>query len=157
MSAGKTVEPVSDPVEAMRLLQKNDRILKAGVEGLNLVNLAGEMLLVTFKKGDMIVEYGELNQNFYILKKGTLKITEYTPDSSPYEQDLEQKISKVRYVSEEGHTFFGEVAEISTELPRASIEAMDERCELYMLEASKREQLKDNDMAKTIHQVLYMS
>lgn len=69
----------------MRLFQKNARILKAGEAGLNLANLAGEMELVTFKKGDMIIEYGDLNQPFYILQKGTLKITEYDPDSNPYE------------------------------------------------------------------------
>ena len=34
---------------------------------------------------------------------------------------------------------------------------MDERCELYMLNKDKRESLKDGDMAKRIHTVLYMS
>lgn len=34
---------------------------------------------------------------------------------------------------------------------------MDEKCELYMLEGSKREALKESDMAKMIHRVLNMS
>ena len=34
---------------------------------------------------------------------------------------------------------------------------MDERCELYVLDSVKREKLKDKDMAKMIHNVLYMS
>lgn len=51
----------------MRLLLKNPGIVKAGNNGLNLVNLAGDMELVTFKKGEMIIEYGDLNPNFYIL------------------------------------------------------------------------------------------
>lgn len=109
MSAGKSVEPISDPAEAIRLLQKNERILAASAQGLNLANLAGEMLLVTFKKGDMIIDYGELNDNFYILKKGTLKITEYDPDTNPYDQQMDQKITQVTYVSEEGHTFCGDI------------------------------------------------
>lgn len=168
MSAGKTMEPISDPAEAMRLLQKNPRILDAGADGLNLVNLAGDMRLVTFKKGDMIVDYGDQNDNFYILKKGTLKITEYDPNSNPlqfYDDDHQvpadhhhhQKITQVRYVSEEGHTFFGDLFDVGGSLQQSSIEAMDERCELYMLDSAKREKLKDRDMAKMIHNALYMS
>ena len=34
---------------------------------------------------------------------------------------------------------------------------MDERCELYVLDSTKREKLKDKDMAKMIHNALYMS
>ena len=34
---------------------------------------------------------------------------------------------------------------------------MDERCELFMLSKENRERLKDTDMAKRIHSVLYMT
>ena len=103
------MEPVSDPAEAMRLLLKNERILEARADGLNLVNLAADMRLMTFKKGDMIFEYGDMNDNFYILKKGTLKITEYERESNPYDVPIDQKIAHVRYVSEEGQSFFGDI------------------------------------------------
>lgn len=61
------------------------------------------------------------------------------------------------YVSEEGRAFFGEIYEVNEAPQQASVEAMDEKCELYMLESTKREKLRDNDMAKMIHAVLNMT
>lgn len=155
-SAGQALESVSDPAEAMRLLLKSPAIVKVGNGGLNLVNIAGEMELVTFRKGDMIVDLGDLNNNFYILQKGTLKITEYEVDESPSDPEHDRTINRVHYVSEEGHSFFGDIWDVKGATQSASVEAMDERCELYMLEGSKREALKENDMAKMIHKVLNM-
>lgn len=156
-SGGHTLDPVSDPADAMRLLLKNPGIVKAGNNGLNLVNLAGDMELVTFKKGEMIIEYGDLNPNFYILQKGTLKITEYESSKMQNDQEFDPKVIQVRYVSEEGQSFFGDIWDRKETCQPASIEAMDEKCELYMLEGSKREALKESDMAKMIHRVLNMS
>lgn len=40
------------------------------------------MQIVAYKKGDMIIEKDERNNNFFILKKGTLKITEYESETN---------------------------------------------------------------------------
>ena len=63
----------------------------------------------------------------------------------------------MRYVSDEGQSFFGDIYDMKTLHVNASIEAMDEKCELYMLDSSKRAKLKDNDMAKRIHEILNMT
>ena len=42
----------------------------------------------------------------------------------------------------------GEIFDINNEDSKISIEALDEQCELYMLENYKRERLRDKDMAK---------
>ena len=42
------------------------------------------MVLVSYKKGDLIIDYGESNQNYYLLKRGTLKVTECEPGSSSF-------------------------------------------------------------------------
>ena len=87
LSASKAIdmEPVSIPGEAMRLIMKNTSIVKTAEEhGINLANLATDMVLMTYKKGELIIDYGDTNNNFYILKKGTLKLTECEPGSSSF-------------------------------------------------------------------------
>lgn len=108
-------EPISNPGEAMRLFLKNTSILKTAEEhSINLVNLASEMILMTYKKGDIIVDYGDTSNNFYILKKGTLKLTECEPGSSSFGQpSMNRRVRNVHYVSEEGHSFFGNLLDIS--------------------------------------------
>jgi CRP-like cAMP-binding protein len=99
----------------MRLIMKNPSIVRTAEEhGINLANLAMDMVLVTYKKGDLIVDYGDMNHNFYILKKGTLKLTECEPGSSSFGQpSLNRRVLNVHYVSEEGHSFFGNILDIS--------------------------------------------
>ena len=107
LSASKAIdmEPVAVPGEAMRLIMKNPAIVRTAEEhGINLANLATDMVLMTYKKGDIIIDYGDTNNNFYILKKGTLKLTECEPGSSSFGQPClnSKRILNVHYVSEEG-------------------------------------------------------
>lgn len=144
----------------MTLIYKNKELLKLAEEkGLNLANIAQDMVLVCYKKGDLIIDYGESNQNYYLLKRGTLKVTECEPGSSSFGQPdtSNRRVRNVHYVSNEGHGFFGSIFDIHDGVHYTTIEAMDEKCEVYVLEKIKREQLKDTDMAKRIHQVLYMN
>ena len=62
-SASKSsTELIADPREAMALINKNPELLKlADEKGLNLANLAQDMVLVSYKKGDLIIDYGESN------------------------------------------------------------------------------------------------
>jgi len=112
------------------LLQKNTFVKELGYE--EILKLAGEMQKVTFEKNDPIIKYGDVAQYYYVLQKGKIRITEYEPNTCPGDQDLENKISMVKYVSKEGHGIGEESIQNFTPL-KASIDAMD-HCEFYMVD-----------------------
>lgn len=85
-----------------------------------------------------------MNQNYYVLKKGILKVTEYDPNTNPYETNLDNKVVKVGYVSQEGHGFLGDITNINNSLQPTSVQAIDEDVELYMLTSAKREKILNN-------------
>ena len=63
------------------------------------------MKAVRFRRGELIVKYGQLCHNYFILSKGKIKIIEYEPGTSPHDAGLENKISVEKFVSEEGYGF----------------------------------------------------
>ena len=67
--------------------------------------IATEMKTVRFKRGELIVKYGQLCHNYFVLSKGKIKIIEYEPGTSPHDAGLENKISVEKFVSEEGYGF----------------------------------------------------
>lgn len=97
----------------MALLQKNPQIKRQTDEELR--KLATDMKPIKFRKGDVIIRYGEVCENHFILSRGKIKITEYEPGTSPADVDLEDKIVTEKFVSEEGQGF-GKLA-IASEKP----------------------------------------
>jgi len=122
--------------EAMALLQKNPQIKRQTDEELR--KLATDMKPIKFRKGDVIIRYGEVCENHFILSRGKIKITEYEPGTSPADVDLEDKIVTEKFVSEEGQGF-GKLAIASGKPYTATIEAVDNACELYIIEAPAHE------------------
>ena len=122
--------------EAMALLQKNPQIKRQTEEELR--KLATDMKPIKFRKGDVIIRYGEVCENHFILSRGKIKITEYEPGTSPADVDLEDKIVTEKFVSEEGQGF-GKLAIASGKPYTATIEAVDNACELYIIEAPAHE------------------
>jgi len=122
--------------EAMALLQKNPQIKRQTEEELR--KLATDMKPIKFRKGDVIIRYGEVCENHFILSRGKIKITEYEPGTSPADVDLEDKIVTEKFVSEEGQGF-GKLAIASDKPYTATIEAVDNACELYIIEAPAHE------------------
>lgn len=122
--------------EAMALLQKNRQIKRQTDEELR--KLAADMKPIKFRKGDVIIRYGEVCENHFILSKGKIKITEYEQGTSPADADLEDKIVTEKFVSEEGQGF-GKLAIASDKPYTATIEAVDNTCEFYIIEAPAHE------------------
>ena len=67
-----------------------------------------------------------------------IKITEYEPGTSPSDVDLEDKIVTEKFVSEEGQGF-GKLSIASNKPYTATIEAVDNACEFYIIEAPAQE------------------
>jgi hypothetical protein len=116
--------------EILQLLQKNSFIRDLGQD--NMMKLAAEMQKVVYQKNEQIVRFGDISQNYYILHKGKIKVTEYEPSTSPHDLDLENKITLVKYINKEGHGFGEDSIKNFTPL-KASIDAMD-HCEFYILD-----------------------
>lgn len=60
--------------------------------------LAGAMKPIKFLKKEIIIKYGDIGSTYFILSKGSVKVTIYlsgTPANSP---DLENKKLKTKYM-----------------------------------------------------------
>lgn len=54
--------------------------------------VAGVMQKESFKKGDMIIRYGDIGQKYYVLAKGNVKVTVYTKGTDAQDPNLDSKI-----------------------------------------------------------------
>lgn len=87
----------------IEVLKKNKNFTNMPHEELS--NFAAKMQTVKFSKRNMIVRYGDLSINYYVLSKGKIKIIEYEEGTLPTDPDLDNKISMEKFVSEEGFGF----------------------------------------------------
>jgi len=88
----------------------------------------------TYSKNDYIIQYGQKDcRNYYVLAKGSVKVTVYKQGSDPFDDKLESSRTMIKYMCEgQG---FGELG-ILNNVPRsASVVAVDTNCEVYSLDA----------------------
>ena len=50
------------------------------------------MTLVKYKKGDLIIKYGDLGKEYYVLLEGKVRVTVYEKDIDPGIPNLQDKI-----------------------------------------------------------------
>ena len=87
----------------------------------------------TFLKNELIIKYGDVGQEYFILSKGSVKITVYTKGTDPNDPDLENKIIFTKNMDQ--GSGFGELALLYNDKRSASIEAV-EVCETYTLDGT---------------------
>ena len=51
--------------------------------------IADAMFLKTYKAGDVIITYGEMGEEYYVLKEGTIDVIVYKEGTKPNDPELE--------------------------------------------------------------------
>ena len=98
-----------------------------------ITRLAQAMTKKTFREGELIIKYGDIGFNYYILAKGNVKVTVYKEGTSPNDPQIENKIQIVKWLG--SGVGFGELALLYNDKRSASIQAL-EICETYTLDGA---------------------
>ena len=72
-----------------------------------------------FKKSDLIIKYGDVGKEYFVLAKGDVKVIVYNKDVKPDDPDLDNKIQFTKVIN--AGVGFGEIALIYNEKRTATI------------------------------------
>ena len=86
-----------------------------------------------FLKKELIIKYGDVGQEYFILSKGSVKVIVYQKGTDPNSPDLEKKKVFTKYMGQ--GSGFGELALLYNDKRSATIEAVDV-CETYTLDGT---------------------
>ena len=84
-------------------------------------------------KKELIIKYGDIGKEYFILSKGSVKVTVYNKDTAPNDPNLEKYKQFTKFMGQGAG--FGELALLYNDKRSASIEAT-ENCECYTLDGS---------------------
>lgn len=76
-------------MEIVPLLKKN--FLTKNLNDSEIEKLAGAMKPIKFLKKENIIKYGDIGSTYFILSKGSVKVTVYQPGTPANSPDLENK------------------------------------------------------------------
>lgn len=76
-------------MEIVPLLKKN--FLTKNLNDLEIEKLAGAMKPIKYLKKEIIIKYGDIGSTYFILSKGSVKVTVYQPGTPANSPDLENK------------------------------------------------------------------
>lgn len=103
------------------------------------VVLANAMFKREFKKGDDIIRYGDIGQEYYVLARGTCQVTVYIEGTDPSDQLTEEKINFVKTMEAYPDASpplpmigFGEIALLYNDRRTATVSAQTE-CDVWAL------------------------
>lgn len=74
----------------MEFLRKS--FLTQKLEQKDIEKIAGAMKAKEFKEGDVIIKYGDVGQEYFILAEGNVQVFVYRKDTSPDDPELGKKI-----------------------------------------------------------------
>ena len=84
-------------------------------------------------KKELIIKYGDIGKEYFILSKGSVKVTVYNKDTDPNDPNLEKYKQFTKFMGQGAG--FGGLALLYNDKRSASIEAT-ENCECYTLDGS---------------------
>ena len=102
------------------------------------VVLAKAMFKKSFKAGEIIIEYGDIGQEYYVLSRGTCNVTVYNSGTSPNDPKLNEKINFIKTLKSDLKTKppsmegFGEIALLYNDKRTATVTATTD-CETWVL------------------------
>ena len=86
--------------------------------------IADAMFLKTFKKGDVIIRYGEMGEEYYVLKEGTIDVIVYKEGTKANDPELDSKIIRTKNLP--AGVGFGELALLYNDKRTATIRAAED-------------------------------
>lgn len=122
-------KPPEQVKEIITLLKKS--FLTKNLSESEIEKLAGAMKPKTFKKDELIIKYGDMGNEYFILASGDVQVIVYQKDTSPNDPALEDKIQFTKVMTKGAG--FGELALLYNDKRSASIKALQE-CTTYMLD-----------------------
>ena len=105
----------------MPLLRNN--FLTKNLNDQELAKLAAAMKPERYKKGQVIIKYGDVGQHYYILSRGSVKVTVYKPGTPSDDPQLQNKILLTKDLG--SGSGFGELALLYNDKRSATIEATE--------------------------------
>ena len=93
-----------------------------------------------YKKGEKIINYGDMGTDYFVLTEGTVKVTVYAPGTNPKSPNLADHVTIQKELcanpqaetTNERMIGFGEIALLQNDKRTASIEANTD-CETWVL------------------------
>ena len=128
------VPPVYEksPEQIKKLIDilKNNFLTK-NISQFELKLLADAMQLKFFKRNDMIIRYGDVGNEYFILDKGVIEIQVYRSGADPNDPELPKKLDFSKFITTA--CGFGEIALLYNDKRTASVRAADE-CMIWAIE-----------------------
>ena len=97
-----------------------------------LEKVAGAMQPKEFMKDDIIIRYGDLGKEYYVLAKGDVQVIVYEKGAKPNDPDKKIAFTKVMNPG----VGFGEIALIYNDKRSATIQSIEDKCLTYVLDGN---------------------
>ena len=117
--------------EILPLLKGN--FLTKNLNEVELTKLACAMKPQQYLKKEVLIRYGDVGTNYFILVRGNVKISVPTKGTPANDPELSNKIAFTKYMG--AGSGFGELALLYNDKRSATIEAVD-NCETYVLDGT---------------------
>jgi len=93
--------------------------------------IANAMQERSYQENEVIITYGDLGQEYFILDQGTVEITVYTEGTDAKDPELSKKIAFTKFVG--GGIGFGDIALMYNDKRTATVKAA-KLCMCYVLD-----------------------
>lgn len=138
------VPPVheKDPAETVRLQKLFASLfLTKGIDDAQRKILADAMFPRRFTAGEKIIRYGDIGSEYFVLAKGSVRVTVYKPGTAAFDAKINEKIALEKDLNAnpdldptQGMIGFGEIALLYNDKRTASIVALTD-CDTWVLTA----------------------
>lgn len=113
----KNIQSPEQLAEIIPLLKGN--FLTKNLNDEEIKCLAMAMTKQTFKEGELIIKYGDIGYQYFVLSKGNVKVTVYKKGTDANDPELDQNVLVVKYMG--SGVGFGELALLYGDKRSASI------------------------------------
>ena len=93
--------------------------------------IADAMFLKQYKAGEVIIRYGEIGSEYYVLKSGSIDVVVYKEGTKPTDSELDSKILRTKTLP--AGVGFGELALLYNDKRTATVRAAQD-CAVWVLE-----------------------
>ncbi|CDW80229.1 camp-dependent protein kinase regulatory subunit [Stylonychia lemnae] len=123
-------QKTQDQLEKLTNVLKNSFLTK-NLTQFELKIIADAMFLKQFKRNELIIKYGDLGHEYFILDQGQIEVIVYKEGTDPNDPEIRKKIQNSRFIPP--GVGFGEIALLYNDKRTASIRAAVD-CNVWVLE-----------------------